>query len=206
MNPSRNAILVLLGLGALGCEPRGEPADRPARAGTAPPAATAAAAAPTTIALQVSWPARAAIDQKARAALEADARAAVDRSPVPVMVPADRAMLGRTRVFAREQWVAVSSSFDGLSLSIHGRRLAHRYPQIEPVRGPRLVRGLPGFISHEEGIWTLSWLEHGVAYSLDLECASPEDGRCADERQALELAEGLAYVGGSAVGAEEGTP
>ena len=191
-----SAFALLLPLVTLACEPRAEIPDHPAGAGRAEPPAAGPAAEPTTRLMAVTWPTRSAIDQDARAALDDQARTAVDQAPVPVLVPPSRAWLTRARVIARQHWVAVSSAQDGLTLSIQGNRLAHRYPQIQPASGNRQIRGLPGFVTEQEHIWSLSWLEHGVAYTLDLECASPEDARCADERLALELASQLAYVGG----------
>jgi len=196
MDPHPIALALPVLLVGLACEPRAEIPDHPAGAARSEAPAARPAVEPTTKLMPVAWPPHSAIDLSARAALDDQARQAVDQAPVPVMVPAGREWLARARVIARQHWVAVSSANDGVTISIQGNRLAHRYPQIPPARGNRQIRGWPGFITQQDHIWSLSWLEHGVAYTLDLECASPEDARCADERHALELAAGLAYVGG----------
>jgi hypothetical protein len=45
-------------------------------------------------------------------------------------------------------------------------------------------------------IWTASWVEDGVAYALDVECAAAgDDPRCASEAYLLTLVDDLAEVG-----------
>jgi hypothetical protein len=65
---------------------------------------------------------------------------------------------------------------------------------------------LPAFVGENRRIWTVSWIEHNVAYSLDLECATADDERCADERAALGWADELRYVGGRGPTAAGGAP
>ena len=66
------------------------------------------------------------------------------------------------------------------------------------------MRGEPAFVSENRRIWTVSWLEHGVAYGLDIECASPTDTRCTDENFAITLVDELTYVGGRNATVAEG--
>lgn len=146
----------------------------------------------------MAWPTRAAIDEDARAAI-GDARevgAALARSPVPVLAP-KAFRLERPTLVVEGEYFALTGRVGGATISLQGTRAAHRYEGIEPAAGDREVRGGRGFVSVNEGIRTVSWMENGAAYSLDVECAEATDARCASDTFALEVAEGLTYVGGS---------
>ena len=74
---------------------------------------------------------------------------------------------------------------------------AHLYPHIGAVTPHDRVRGVPGWITRNERIWSLSWIEHGAAYTLELECAEETDPRCRTDATARQLAAALVYAGGS---------
>ena len=144
------------------------------------------------------WPAAATIDQAAHERLSLAARAAVARSPVPVLVPADPVWLASVAVFHAGPdgaGYALAAHRGGLGLALHASRIATLVPGVGHFRGKHRLRGVDGFISANEGVRTAAWIEHGVAYSLDLECHDPDGPGCDDE--ALRAAvEGLVYVGG----------
>jgi hypothetical protein len=140
------------------------------------------------------------LDERARSTLSETARQATDRSPVPVFVPVATDWRGEPQVMLGEHWFAFSGQRDGVTVAVQGTRLARQYDGIEPATGPRRVRGQPAFVSSNRRIWGASWIEGGVAYSLDVECAEADDDRCADERFVLEQANRLAYVGGDRSG------
>lgn len=199
----RPSLAVCLACAALGCE-RDAPADGAPSPTVAAPTIPQAEPARRAVIKKVQWPARQSIDLDARQRLSEAARTAVDQSPAPVLVPAAKGLLPNATVIAKEHWVAVSSHDDGLTVSLHGKRLAYRYDHIKPVQGRHRIRGTAAYVSQDRRIWSVSWTEHGVAYSLDLECARGDDPRCDDERHLVKLAAGLAYVGG--VGASGGAP
>jgi len=144
------------------------------------------------------WPAAATIDQAARERLPTAARAAVDRSPVPVLVPGDPAWLASVAVFTGAPdgaGYALAAHHGELGLALHASRSATLVPGVGHSRGKHRLRGVDGFISANDGIRTAAWIEHGVAYSLDLECHDPDGPGCSDD--ALRAAVlGLVYVGG----------
>jgi len=146
------------------------------------------------------WPAAASIDRATRERLPADARAAVERSPVPVLVPAEPGWLSSTRVSPGAWGYALAASDGEVSLALHASRIATILPGVGVVKGKHRVRGVDGFLSVNEGIRTASWIEHGVAYSLDLECRDP-DGPACSEAALRAAVEGLVYVGGIGGGA-----
>jgi len=176
-----------------GCHESTEPA-----AGARATAATPQAAPHDMVLHRVSWPAANRLDVEARAALPEAARLAVDESPVPVLVVAEPGWLAVSRVMTRGSWYALAAHANGLSLAIRGNRLAHRYADIPPAQGPHRVRNQPAFITDNAHIWSATWLEGGVSYSIELECASADDGRCDDDAELRQLASRLRYVGGAA--------
>jgi hypothetical protein len=142
------------------------------------------------------WPSPSQIDERARALLSSTARDEITRSPVPALVPHDARLLSDAVVTTGPHWYAVSAKGDGISVALHGTRLAHDYRDIPPARGRSRVRGQDAFITQNEHVWSASWLEHGVAYSLEVECASRGDERCQDDGFLVKLSSELVFVGG----------
>ena len=136
------------------------------------------------------------VDAAALAALDNDSRAAVARSPVPVLIPKRPELLKVGKVMAEENWYAFHASHDGLTVAVGASKIEHHHDDIAPTKGKRTVRGVPGFIVQNEGIWSLSWREGGISYSLDLECAEPSEARCSNDETLLSIARDLVYVGG----------
>jgi hypothetical protein len=150
---------------------------------------------PSIVDVDVVWPAE-SIDTVALAALSEQARGVIATSPVPAFVVAEGALLASAVVMAKSRWYAVSARADGVVVSLHASRAAHRYPHLPRAEGKQSVRGLPAFVTQNEQIWSAAWIEGGVAYSLELECVSLPDARCADDAHLMSLAARLAYVGG----------
>lgn len=198
----RSACAFGLALGLLACS-----APEPAGGKTPPRAKPMASVRPTQappqaqrLEQEVTWPEASAVDGATRAALTDEARAAVDRAPVPALVVARPELLARSVIMAKEHWYAVSASHDGLTVSIHASRVAHRYPHTPKAQGRGRVRGHHAFVTQNEGIWSAAWVEGGVAYALEVECGQRPDARCDDEALVLSLAGDLRYVGGRASG------
>lgn len=129
---------------------------------------------------------------------------AIDRSPVPVLVPGDAGWSARASVLTTGPagaGYALAASHDGQHLSVQASRLATLLPHVGRHRGTHTIRGVAGFLGENEGIHTASWIEHGVAYTAELECQAPDGPECRRERL-VALVEGLVYVGG--VGAAGG--
>lgn len=141
-----------------------------------------------------SWPGDEQVDRAARARLTEEAARAVSGSVVPVLVPPASAHLAK--VVTGENFTAVSISDAGATIAIQASPLAFRYEGLPKIEGKETLRGIRGFVTQNEAIWTASWNEFGVAYSVDVECASAEDARCKDDAYLRALVEALAYVGG----------
>jgi hypothetical protein len=155
--------------------------------------------APSVVPRTITWPAAATRDARAFAVLGDATRASelLGRSPVPVLAPTDVAFERPTFVVGAEYY-ALTGRVNGATIAIQGTRAARRYDGIAPVTGDRSLRGGRGFISVNEGIRTSSWMENGAAYSVDIECADPNDSRCANDAFVIDLVEHLAFAGGAA--------
>ena len=145
----------------------------------------------------MAWPGESELDRTALERLPEAARKAVSRAPVPALVPRDEAMLERAVVTTGEHFFAFSATANGINVAVHGTRAAHRYDHLEPgAPGDRDLRGNLGTISRNEGIWSASWVEGGVAYTVDVECARLTDPRCANDDHIVARVDSLAFVGG----------
>lgn len=149
-----------------------------------------------TVAMEVAWPEVATLDRDVLHRLTPASRKAVAASRVPVLVANDPALAAKAIVMAKPAFTAISARADGVTVSLHIHRLAHRYPHIPRTEGNRLIRGHKGFITQNEAIWSASWTENGITYDLDVECGTLPDPRCDDESYLLSVADSLRYVGG----------
>lgn len=126
-------------------------------------------------------------------------RTALADSSVPVLAPASIVAPASLQVIAGETWTAVSAEGDGFSVSLQANKQARLYPHVRAAAPTATIRDHDGFVSRNEGIWVASWIENGVAYSLELECDRPFEAECADDAFLYELAEDLVFIGGSGV-------
>ncbi|XYH95267.1 hypothetical protein ACMHYB_46890 [Sorangium sp. So ce1128] len=186
------AIFVILSAAVAACEQTASPSETPRDQ-----AAALSAAAVAPVIMAVTWPPAASIDRSALAALPKTAFHAARTSQVPVLVPSRRELLAAPVIVAKEHWTSFWAKTETLAVSLTMTRLSRKYPSIPPLRGAHSVRGEPAFITANEGIWTASWIENGVSYALDVECAAPESPACASDALVRELAAELVYVGGA---------
>lgn len=149
----------------------------------------------------VRWPADAARDLEAYEAFDSRSRTAIDEAPVPVLVPEATRVLDQREVLRGPEWYAFWGRHEGtdgvsVTITLHASRMARVHPGVRPVPGPQTLRGQEAFVTRNEGIWSASWIEHGVAYDLGLECAPVDAPPCDDQAELETLAEGLRFVGG----------
>ncbi len=142
----------------------------------------------------VEWPATGP-DASALTGLSDELRRQIDAAPLPVMVPA-QSWLTQPVLSIGDRWYAFAFRRDGMSLNLQASGQARIHEGIRGATPTDRVRDLPGFVTSNEGIVSASWIEHGVAYSLELECASPRAPECTQPRFLLEVAAQLRYVGG----------
>ena len=129
-------------------------------------------------------------------ALSPDARAEVRKARVPVLVPADKALVASAVVTTGDHWSSVSIRSAEHSIVIQGSDVVHDAPAgtVLPKATER-VRGVSAFVARNEGILSVSWDEGGIVYSLDVECVRPfEDPRCTENAYALSLVESLVRI------------
>lgn len=181
---NRFAVVAALTLSCLACAP-----DAPDRVVTTSPNTE-------VVTPKVVWPSTAR-DERAFAALGEPKHALelLARSPVPVLAPTHVALERPTFVVGAE-YFALTGRISGATIAIQGTRARHRYDTVQPVSGDRVLRGVPGFVSSNEGIRTTAWTENGASYSVDVECAERNDTRCASEAFVLDFVEKLGLAGG----------
>lgn len=161
----------------------------------------------------VRWPESQVRDLAAYEAFDSSSRAAIDAAPVPVLVPGPELALDQRQVMQGPEWYAFWGRREGtwtpqaaheeggsgdvtVTMTVQASRMARVYPGVRPQPGPSTLRGQPAFVTRNEGIWTASWIEHGVAYDLGIECAPVDAPPCDDQAELEALAEGLRYAGG----------
>jgi hypothetical protein len=162
--------------------------------------------------LSITWPT--SRDEVARARLSSDAQGKLDLAPVPALAPTEPALAAASRVVVKDAFYSLSARASGLSLYVSGTRVAYRYAALERelerrggprtpdgrLPGPHAVRGTDAFVTQNEGVWSVSFFEHGASYVVELACDDPRDARCADDALVRSLAEGLSHVGGRGPG------
>jgi hypothetical protein len=183
--------MVSLGAALAACQ-----AEPPAPGSPPRPAEVSLAGKPRTVIKDVTWPSPDRIDRAALGGLGPAAAKAVVRSPIPVLVPPLADLLKSAALIAKPSWYSFTARSGGLTVTLSGTRVAHRYEHIPPAAGTRSARGAGAFVTQNEGIWSVTWMENGASYTLDVECADGRDERCQSDALVLGLCEQLAYVGG----------
>ena len=145
--------------------------------------------------MEVTWPST-PLDRQALAGLSTEAADQVARATVPALVVKRQGLLNATKVVVKPRFFALSARHDGIIVSLHATATAHRYRHVAPARGSARVRNHAAFVTANEAIWSAAWVENGVAYSLEMECAALPDPRCDDASSLMDLTTALAYVGG----------
>jgi hypothetical protein len=158
----KHLVLVLAVLaGACGRGPAPDPAPTNAAPGTAtPPASTAQGATQTQ-----------------------------DRS-LTVLLPENlvrQEISGRPDIQVEDTHYSVTQREDELSWSLTGSAVNRAESSIDASPGTpaATLRGVPIYISENEGIKTATWIEKGTAYALDVECTSDTDERCSSSEYIL---------------------
>lgn len=191
------AALVAAGaLAAAGCNAAGpSPGEAPSPAPTA-----------QVIEREVTWPRASEIDAKALAALTPASGEQVRASRVPVLLPGRAEWLAGAALLTKPTWTTASLAIDGATVVVTASRASRKVPGVGRAEGNRAVRSGKGFVTQNEGIWAASWIENGVAYSVEVECAQAGDARCADEAFTVKVANELVYVGGAGEAASKEAP
>jgi hypothetical protein len=151
----------------------------------------------------VTWPAASDVDAALRGRLAVAQRGEIDAATLPVLLPVRGTEGGHLTV--GDGWYAFSTKDDGTTINVQGSARARVYPGIGKADPPHVVRGQGAFISQNEGIWVVSWIEHGASYSVELECADPRGPLCRGPERAVEIAQALGLVGGHGVAETEPT-
>lgn len=148
------------------------------------------------VARTVEWPDEAELDRSTFALLPAELQDRISVAPGPVLAPSDPRWLDEPAFFVGETWATLVTKHADVTLDLSLSTQATLVPGLRPEMPPGMIRGVPGTLTQNEGIWSVSWIEYGVAYALEIGCATPGRGICADDRGIIALAESLVLVGG----------
>ena len=188
--------LAILGLPIAACasvEPPAPVHREAAAADFETPAARGRVIGGEKVARLITWPE--AVDPALVAALPEALQTAVAAAPLPVLLPTAMP-LPRAELMHGEHWWALWAQHDGITLTINASGIAKVYPHLRGAAMPHTVRGVPGLVTQNEAVWSASWVEHGVAYQLGIECTDPKMPACADDVHVREVVESLAFAGG----------
>lgn len=162
---------------------------------TAPAAPALAAEQPAG----VRWPQAAGINSAARSALSRDALAALQESPVPVLVPGEPDLLRSARAGVTSDRYTFTTQQDALTVYLQASQAPAPQPsgRISGLQVPRKrAAGRDVLFTEAEGMRMATWVENGVSYLVEVECASAADARCRDDAYLLTVIEKLVFVGG----------
>ena len=104
-------------------------------------------------------------------------------SGLTVLVPTDlaRAEISQSPdVAVADNHYSISRQEEDLTFSLTGSLVNRAEASIDatPVKETATIRGVPVYVSENEGIKTATWIEKGTAYAMDIECSSANDNRC----------------------------
>jgi hypothetical protein len=174
----RRLGVVALACALVGCTPSAGPPVRERDAAATPTPVRGKVLGGERIARAIAWPDAAEIDAEVRASLPASARAQADAAPVPLLAPLDPALALAAHVSRGSTWASLATRSDAFTITLHASGEARLVPGVRAVRLPHRVRGLPALVTFNEGAWSASWIERGVAYDLSIECARPDAPDC----------------------------
>jgi hypothetical protein len=149
------------------------------------------------VARAIAWPAEHTVVATARDRYAAPIRETIATSPVPVLAPSTS--FERASMTVGAHWFALSVHGDGWTMRVDGSGEARSYPHIKAFERTHPMRAGDGFFTRNEGVWSASWIEHGAAYSFEVECTAGARAWCEGEAAVLAELERLVYVGGKQV-------
>ena len=133
-----------------------------------------------------------------RAALSEQAREQVDRSSVPVLLPRKPDLLENAIVLVGDGWYTATMDNEAYHVFVRGTRVA-RAAKWKSKDKRHLARRKRKKLDVQriDGLVTISFSVHGVAYNLEVECKrGPTDRFCAKDDTVTELHGVLGLAGG----------
>ena len=177
-------------------QPRGAETPRGAEAGAETPRPTqrGAVLGGERVKRAVAWPDASRTDALARLRYPAEIRERLDASPIPVLAPPELPDGAKATASLGPHWYALTVHGDGYLLHTHGSGEARVHPHVRTTEPTHPMRTDGGFLTRNEDIWSASWIEHGVAYSFEVECDRRVVAWCDDEAEILQRVESLVLV------------
>ena len=107
-------------------------------------------------------------------------QAAVDKTRLPILLPADPDLMGKARIYAFGDYYSITANLSGARVSLTGAAETTPLPATSklnlPAIGPEQLvvqRTVDGQLA--------SFVRYGVLYTAELRCDAPSDPRCRTE-------------------------
>lgn len=106
-------------------------------------------------------------------------RAAVDRTQVPILLPADAKLMAGARIYSFGDYYTITADAPGAGISLSGTTSVVPLGPTTPLKigvGPEGVtsqRTVDGQL--------ISFVRYGVLYTVEVRCDAPTDPRCVDD-------------------------
>jgi hypothetical protein len=144
---------------------------------------------------KVDWAAALAAPQLDAAWFSEAQRAKIARSPVPLLWPADEALVRGAHVSVGPRWAAWHVQADGVTVRMHATDALVELPELVLHEVGEAMAKRPYLITRTHQIVTVTFNRFGAGYALDVECARPmDDVRCTQDTFVSGLMERLAVA------------
>jgi len=145
--------------------------------------------------VEVDWTAAGSHAALPAAWLSEAQRAKVDAAPLPLLLPADEALVRAAHVSAGPRWGAWHVQADGVTARMHATDALVELPQLEMREVGEALAARPYVLTRTHQIVTVMFNRFGVGYAMDVECSRPmDDTSCTEDAYALDLYNKLAVA------------
>jgi hypothetical protein len=132
-------------------------------------------------------------------------RAEIAKSPVAVLWPgtglAGAVFVGEPvfySVSGYQDQTLPNGETSRATITVQGTRATHNEEPVDVSKIQNvLAHGQRAHITRNEEIVTVTWVEAGIYYSVDVECSRNVDERCTRDAFVREIADGLVRLGGA---------
>ncbi|MDH4384239.1 MAG: hypothetical protein QE280_02220 [Caulobacter sp.] len=107
-------------------------------------------------------------------------RAAIDKTAVPILLPADPALTGNARLYSFGDYYSLSADLPGVGVSMSGTTTTVALPAQSPLK---MSADTPEQLVIQRTVdgQLASFVRFGVLYTVEVRCDDPKDSRCRNE-------------------------
>jgi len=107
-------------------------------------------------------------------------RGAIDKTAVPILLPADPALTGNARLYSFGDYYSLTADLAGVGVSMTGTTATVALPAQSPLK---LSAATPELLVIQRTVdgQLASFVRFGVLYTVEVRCDDPRDARCRNE-------------------------